>query len=153
MTNTAEPRVAAEKAGEQTDYRLEDQIGFILRQVSQRHSQIFAELMTDGLTPTQFAALSKLSDAGECSQNQLGRLTAMDAATIKGVVDRLVKRGFVETRSDPTDRRRRVVALTPAGSEGIARAHAMARKITTQTQAPLTAAERRQLLNLLRKLR
>lgn len=153
MTNTAEPRVAAEKAIEPIEYNLEDQIGFILRQVSQRHAQIFAELMSDGLTPTQFAALSKLADAGEVSQNQLGRLTAMDAATIKGVVDRLVKRGFVETRSDPSDRRRRVVALTDAGAQGVEQARVQAKKITAQTQSPLSASERRQLLNLLRKLR
>jgi DNA-binding MarR family transcriptional regulator len=45
------------------------------------------------LTPTQWRALSKLTGASPRSQNQLGRLTAMDVATIKGVIDRPTARG------------------------------------------------------------
>src|SRR5262249_1640747 len=66
-------------------YILDEQIGFILRQVWQRHTTIFAREIGINLTPTQWAALSKLAETGPCSQNQLGRLTAMDVATIKGV--------------------------------------------------------------------
>ena len=47
------------------------------------HPTLFAAAMSDELTPTQFAALVKLKAEGPCSQNRLGRLTAMDAATIK----------------------------------------------------------------------
>ena len=46
------------------------------------------------VTTTQFAALAKLAEQGPLSQNQLGRATAMDAATIKGVVGRLVRGGW-----------------------------------------------------------
>jgi len=49
--------------------------------------------------------LAKLYEVGPCSQNRLGRLTAMDAATIKGVIDRLTKRGFTEVRADLQDAR------------------------------------------------
>src|SRR6266446_7616463 len=69
-------------------YILDEQIGFILRQVWQRHATIFAREIGINLTPTQWAALAKLNETGPCSQNQLGRLTAMDVATIKGVIDR-----------------------------------------------------------------
>ena len=72
-------------------YRLEDQVGFYLRRAGQRHAAIFAEYMTDDLTPTQWAALVKLAEFVSLSQNLLGRETAMDAATIKGVVDRLTR--------------------------------------------------------------
>ena len=73
-------------------YILEEQIGFILRQVWQRHATIFAREIGINLTPTQWAALAKLTETGPCSQNHLGRLTAMDVATIKGVIDRLTAR-------------------------------------------------------------
>ena len=63
-------------------YKLDDQVGFVLRQAQQRHAALFASLMIEGLTPTQWAALSKLAEIGATSQNRLGRLTAMDAATI-----------------------------------------------------------------------
>jgi hypothetical protein len=70
-------------------YVLDEQIGFILRQVWQRHAAIFAREIGVNLTSPQWAVLSKLAETGACSQNQLGRLTAMDVATIKGVIDRL----------------------------------------------------------------
>src|SRR5262245_432885 len=81
-------------------YVLDEQVGFILRQVWQRHTAIFARDIGTNLTPTQWAALSKLAETGPCSQNQLGRLTAMDVATIKGVIDRLTARGLTETSPD-----------------------------------------------------
>src|ERR1700754_4004878 len=87
-------------------YILDEQIGFILRQVWQRHATIFARDIGINLTPTQWAAVSKLAETGACSQNQLGRLTAMDVATIKGVIDRLTARGLTETSPDPEDGRR-----------------------------------------------
>src|SRR5215471_1614495 len=98
-------------------YVLDEQIGFILRQVSQRHAVIFARDIGAELTPTQWAALSKLAETGPCSQNQLGRLTAMDVATIKGVIDRLTGRGLTETSADPEDGRRLRVSLTRAGQQ------------------------------------
>jgi MarR family transcriptional regulator, lower aerobic nicotinate degradation pathway regulator len=132
---------------------LEEQIGFILRQVNQRHTTIFANGIGDELTPTQWAALVKLREIGPCSQNFLGRLTAMDAATIKGVVDRLGKRRLTETTPDPEDSRRRLVALTAAGERLLRERIAAAADITETTLAPLAAADRATLLRLLKKLR
>ncbi len=135
-----------------TDYRLEDQVGYVLRQAQQRHTTLFAELMIEGLTPTQWAALARLAECGAQSQNQLGRLTSMDAATIKGVVDRLNARGFTSARPDPDDSRRLIVELSPAGADVYARAAPIALEITSRTLAPLDEAERAQLVGLLRRI-
>ena len=133
-------------------YKLDDQIGFLLRQAQQRHTTLFSSLMIEGLTPTQWAALAKLAEVGSTSQNRLGRLTAMDAATIKGVIDRLVGRGYVTARADEADARRLLVDLTPLGAELYARAEPVARAITEQTLAPLDEEERRVMVALLRRL-
>ena len=102
---------------ESTDaYVLDAQIGFVLRQAYQRHSVVFAEMMGDAVTNTQWAALAKLREVGDCSQNRLGRLIGMDVATIKGVVERLVKRGYVQASPDLADRRRLVLSVTGEGS-------------------------------------
>jgi DNA-binding MarR family transcriptional regulator len=138
---------------QRTRYVLDDQIGFILRQVWQRHANIFARDIGTNLTPTQWAALSKLAEAGPCSQNQLGRLTAMDVATIKGVIDRLTARGLTETSSDPNDGRRLLVSLTRAGQQLADNTAANALAITKETLSPLDAKERETLLALLNKLR
>jgi DNA-binding MarR family transcriptional regulator len=134
-------------------YVLDEQVGFILRQVWQRHSSIFSRDIGTNLTPTQWAALSKLAETGPCSQNQLGRLTAMDVATIKGVIDRLTARGLTETSQDPEDGRRLLVSLTRAGQQLAEKLAPNALAITRETLAPLDAKERETLMGLLNKLR
>jgi DNA-binding MarR family transcriptional regulator len=148
MTEAARKRQSPSAA----NYKLDDQVGFILRQAQQRHTNIFASLMTDELTPTQWAVLAKLRESGPCSQNLLGRLTAMDAATIKGVIDRLSKRGMTATTPDPDDGRRLLVAMTAEGEAAYARAKPMAERITEATLEPLSGAERETLVGLLRRL-
>jgi DNA-binding MarR family transcriptional regulator len=138
-------------AGE--SYILDNQAGFILRQVSQRHSVIFVELIGEDITPTQWAALAKLMEIGPTSQNLLGRLTAMDAATIKGVILRLAKRQLVETLPDPSDARRLIVQLTERGSQMARKLMPRAAAITQVTLAPLTAKEQSDLISILTKLR
>jgi MarR family transcriptional regulator, lower aerobic nicotinate degradation pathway regulator len=133
-------------------YVLDAQVGFVLRQAQQRHTTIFASLMIEGLTPTQWAALAKLAELGPQSQNQLGRLTAMDAATIKGVIDRLTKRGFTATSPDPADGRRLLVALTEAGDKLYERATAIAVLITEETLRPLNEREQATFVALLGRL-
>ena len=136
-----------------TAYRLEQQVGYILRQASQRHAAIFSSRIPEQLTTTQFATLVRLQEVGPCSQNKLGRLTAMDAATIKGVTDRLIQRGFVAATIDPEDGRRRMLALTSAGLDIVARAIPVGLEISAETLEPLDAAEREQFITLLKKLR
>jgi DNA-binding MarR family transcriptional regulator len=134
-------------------YILDEQIGFILRQVWQRHAAIFARDIGINLTPTQWAAMAKLAETGPCSQNQLGRFTAMDVATIKGVIDRLSARGLTETSPDPGDGRRLLVSLTRAGQQMAEKAAPNALAISKETLATLDARERETLFALLNKLR
>ena len=136
---------------DESGYRLQEQVGFILRKAHQRHVAIFASHIGD-LTPPQFAALAKLRDVGETSQNQLGALIAMDAATIKGVIDRLKARGFVELSKHEGDKRRLMVSLTPAGRDAVEKLIPLAQKITAETLAPLNAREAATFLRLLAKL-
>jgi DNA-binding MarR family transcriptional regulator len=136
---------------EAADYRLDEQIGFILRRVTQRHLSIFAAAIPE-VTTTQFAVLARLSEIGPVSQNRLGRATAMDGATIKGVVDRLTKLGLVTTTADPADRRRRTVSLTGAGSGLFADRVATALAVSADTVAPLSPEDAATLRRLLLKL-
>lgn len=134
------------------EYRLDDQVGFLLRRAHQRHTALFHQQMPDGLTPTQFAAMARLRERGALSQNLLGREIALDGATIKGVVDRLVVRGFVRVDPDPDDGRRSLVSLTPTGEEVAARCTPVALEISERTLAPVAAEEQPRLLALLEDL-
>ena len=132
-------------------YILESQIGFVMRRVVQRHIAIFFSLIPD-LTPTQFAALAKLCELGQASQNELGRLTSMDVATIKGVVDRLRGRGLVSAEPLASDKRRLTLTPTPRGKALYRKLVSRAREVSQQTLSPLSEAESQQLMVLLRKL-
>ena len=142
-------RLASPLAG----YAVDEQVGFLLRRAHQRHAAIFLDAMAqDDLTPTQFTALVKTVEAGRITQNHLGRLAAMDPATIQGVVRRLTERGLLNRTHDPADRRTVVLESTAAGLALMPSAVASARRITEATLAPLDAEERRQFLSLLRKM-
>ncbi len=132
------------------DYVLDAQVGFLLRVLYQRNSALLSEAL-DGLTPTQWAAISKLEELGECSQNLLGRCTAMDAATIKGVVDRLVARGVMRQRPDPMHGRRLLVSLTAAGRKLFARSAAPAGAVSVATLGRLSTREQQTFVRLLTK--
>jgi DNA-binding MarR family transcriptional regulator len=146
-------RKTPEAPRREAPYRLEDQVGHVLRRVYQRASAIFQAHIDDpNVTPTQFAALVKLHDEGQLSQNHLGRLTAMDRATIQGVIRRLVGRALIVAEADPGDKRRTLLRLTDAGEVLVGRLIQGGRAVSAATLEPLTAAERKALLGLLRKI-
>ena len=139
--------------GSDDDYVLERQVGHLLRRAHQRHAAIFQEMIGDSqLTPLQFAALVKLRDLGEVSQNQLGRLIAMDAATMQGVIKRLLARGLIARRRDPDDRRRLILSLTADSRKLVDSAVAAGRKITRRTLEPLSESEQRVFMDYLARL-
>jgi DNA-binding MarR family transcriptional regulator len=144
------PDDAPDKSGA---YVLDEQIGFLLRRAHQRATSIFAGNFGPlKLTPTQFTALAKIADRGSVSQNHLGRMTAMDPATMKGVIDRLLDRGLITRNPDPDDRRRAVLELTDTGLALLQEAVPKGFSTTEETLAPLTADERLRFLALLKKI-
>lgn len=147
----AKPRPAPPDTGESV-YAVEEQIGFLLRAAMQRHTTLFFSRMPDNVTQTQLAVLGKLLEIGSCTQNHLGRLVCLDPVTTMGVVDRLRKRGLVQTTNDPGDRRRRTVSLTDTGLRVTKLAIKIGTEITALTLAPLTLRERQTIARLLKKL-
>ena len=64
------PQVAKQASAndDDPDYRLEEQVGFLMRRAHQRHTAIFAaRIGPHQLTPTQFATLAKIHDEGTVS--------------------------------------------------------------------------------------
>ncbi len=134
-------------------YRVERQIGYLLRRAHQRASAIFQEQIGDpNITPTQFSSLVKLHEEGELSQNHLGRLVGMDKATTQGVIRRLKARNLVSARADPGDARRTRLRLTLEGERLVQRLMLAGPRVTTETLKPLSAEEQRQLVNLLARI-
>ena len=133
-------------------YILDEQVGYLLRLASQRHAAIFQAHTLEGLTAQQFAALVRIGEHERVSQNRLGRLAAMDVATIKGVADRLRQKGLTRTEADPGDKRRMLISLTEEGRALLARMSDIGHAISDETLAPLSREERRDFLTLLQKI-
>lgn len=134
-------------------YRLEDQVGFLLRRAYQRASGNLTERIGEhDLTPPQFATLARLWEHGKVSQNQLGRLVAMEPANIRDVVQRLKKRDLVATERDPMDARLILVSLTAKGLQLTEALLPINAACTAKTLAPLDPGERQLLFDFLRRI-
>jgi DNA-binding MarR family transcriptional regulator len=136
----------------QTDYVLEEQVGYLIRLAGQRHTAIFQAMAPLRLTPTQFSAMIRLAQRGPCSQNELGRRASMDVATIKGVVDRLRDRGMIIATPDAKDKRRSILAIAPDYQDVITDLFQAGLAISEETLKPLSTDERKTLVALLKKI-
>jgi DNA-binding MarR family transcriptional regulator len=134
-------------------YRIEEQIGYLLRRSHQRASAIFqANIGDPNITPTQYSSMAKLNEYSELSQNLLGRLVGMDKATMQGVVRRLKERRLVDSRPDPGDARRTLLSLTVEGQRLINKLLINGPAVSRETLKPLTPQEQRHLLELIAKI-
>ncbi len=154
MRNIAKKQVEPKAAtNAPRPYRIEDQVGYLLRRAHQRASSIFQTSIGDpNITPTQYSSMVKLNEYKELSQNLLGRLVGMDKATMQGVVRRLKERGLVDSRPDPGDARRTLLSLTTEGQRLVNKLLINGPAVSRETMKPLTAQEQRQLLDLLSRI-
>jgi DNA-binding MarR family transcriptional regulator len=111
MATSVEPKVKAD-------------LGFLLAQASFALStELTAALAAIGVTPRGFCVLSKALGA-EKTQGALAAESALDKTTMVVTVDELERAGLAERRPSTTDRRVRIIAVTPEGermvSEGAA---------------------------------
>jgi len=134
-------------------YRLDDQVGHLLRRAYQRaSSQLASRIRVYDLTPVQHATLIRLWEMGPLSQNQLGRVVAMPPANIHSLVRRLEARGLM--RRDPSDRDKRLltVSLTEEGRKLAEELIPLDAASTEAALKMLNQAERDALYAILKKL-
>jgi DNA-binding MarR family transcriptional regulator len=105
-----------------------------------------------GLSPKGFGALAILVREGPVSQQRLGAKQGVDRTTTVAVVDDLERAGFVERRRDPSDRRAYSLQPTAKGRRVLERAAEAATRAEDEFLAPLSAADRLRLKQLLRAL-
>jgi DNA-binding MarR family transcriptional regulator len=153
MTIENEIEVQGSSVTGSADLPLAQQIGFLIRKLYQKNQVIWNELcLDDQITSPQASVLFTLSREGPCSLTELGRATAMDPATTRGVVDRLHKRKMITLQDDETDRRKVILHLDEAGRLFVERMHPVIPSIADATLSPLNVAEQVALHYLLIKL-
>jgi MarR family 2-MHQ and catechol resistance regulon transcriptional repressor len=105
-----------------------------------------------GLCTSDFGVLEALLHKGPLPVNTLGRKVLLTSGSITTAVDRLVSRGLVRRKSNPHDRRVRLVELTARGRALIEPAFARHERDLERVVSVLTRTERTLLVSLLRKL-
>ena len=104
-----------------------------------------------GLGLSDFAVLELLLHKGPQPVNVIGKKVLLTSGSITSAVDRLESRQLVRRTGDPLDRRSRIVTLTPAGRHLIRRSFRRHAEDMEQALAVLNAAERAELVRLLKK--
>jgi DNA-binding MarR family transcriptional regulator len=128
-------------------------IGFLLRLAYQRNQALFQRHSIDAsLTSVQMAVLHVLAEKRASSLKDLRKLTAMDAATTTGVVERLAARALITLTPDPTDRRRTIARLNAKGRDLTKRMLPTLKEIADATLEPLSPHERVTLIGLLERI-
>jgi DNA-binding MarR family transcriptional regulator len=96
-----------------------------------------------GLTVNDSRALTSLDAEAGRTMRSLADVWSCDASTATWIVDRLERKGLAERRLQPTDRRLRLVGLTPAGvrmrDEMLARMYDTPAELMDLTTADLAA--------------
>jgi len=127
--------------------------GHLVRRAHQRAVAIFMEeAAAFDVTPVQFAILNALVDQPGEDQITLAGRVALDAATLGAVIARLHARGLVRRESDPRDRRRKLLWITPAGEALVAQMVRPAERVQERLMEPLSAEEQARLVELLARL-
>ena len=107
------------------------------------------------IEPWEFDVLAALRRAGKpyrLSPGQLLRETMVTSGTMTNRIDRLGERGFVDRSPDPHDRRSVLVGLTVAGKRAVDGAFESLLASERELLGELSAAERRELAGLLKRL-
>jgi MarR family transcriptional regulator, 2-MHQ and catechol-resistance regulon repressor len=104
------------------------------------------------LGDSDLRVLEALLHKGPLPVNAIGPKVFLTPGSISTAVDRLYEKGLVSRTESDTDRRVRVVDLTPEGRTLIKQIFSAHAKDMEKLAEVLTSAERRQLLKALKKL-
>ncbi len=94
-----------------------------------------------GVTQTQFLMLTAIRAYGRCTMGILARNLHIRMPTATGIVDRLVRRGYVRRLPTSEDRRQVAVDLTPSGQQFIRQFQFVIRRRWAEVLESLPASE------------
>ena len=150
MATIADPRT--EQPSEAAPAPLCDNLCWLLSRASWTlTTELTAALEDLGVSPRAHSVLAAAA-TGEYSQTQLARLVGLDKTTMVVTLDELEAAGLAERRPSPTDRRARVIAVTPAGAKALREAQRIGDEIRDDVLSVLSDADRTAFLGALTQL-
>jgi DNA-binding MarR family transcriptional regulator len=133
--------------------RLAEKPTWLISETSRHGHRLLTEKLAEaGSRGYDYRLLAALQEFGPASQARLGRRTGMDRSDVASVLNDLADRGLAERSPDPADGRRNVITITPAGTAHLRRLDELLADVQDELLAPLSPAEREQLITLLTRV-
>jgi DNA-binding MarR family transcriptional regulator len=148
------PEESDERAdGEPNRGRLEGLLGYFLRRADVFTFQSFnAHLAEDRLSPGQLGVLLMCEANPGINQTRLGKALGIDRSTLVAMIDLLESRGLVARTPSAIDRRSHALKLTRQGEAFLKALQPRLQRHEAEIARSLSAAERRQLMELLARI-
>jgi DNA-binding MarR family transcriptional regulator len=132
---------------------LNDRPGFLIRRLHQIHLALFAEECEPyGVTPVQFSILTVAAAQPGIEQGELAQHIGVDRTTLANVLARLETRGLLTRAIATTDRRVKLVTLTPQGRKTLKNMQSAAERAHARTIEALPPEQRDAFLEALSAL-
>ena len=111
------------------------------------------ELFKGKITLPQFFILSHLCKQGESKMSELADVMDVTTAAVTGIVDRLVRYGYIMRFYDPKDRRVINIKLTAKGSNMVQKINRQRKQITSEVFGRISKEERNNYLSIMLHIR
>ncbi len=145
--------LARDELSADTPEPLMESIPFLVTRIHAAiHATMLAALEPAGIEPRHFGSLTALTSSGPVSQADLARMLGVSHPSVVQIVDDLEQRGLLERRRLRTDRRTQMLHLTTATAPTVQRATQIVVDTENHLLVALSAQQRAQLLDLLRRL-
>jgi MarR family transcriptional regulator, lower aerobic nicotinate degradation pathway regulator len=138
---------------DQPALRLDSLPTWLLSRSSGRAHRLLADAFAAaGARGYHYRMLAALEDLGPASQATAGRRAEMDRSDVVAALNELEADGFIERAPDPDDRRLKIVSITAAGKRRLKQLDEVVNFVQEELLAPLSAAERAELVRLLSRV-
>ncbi|MFD7153225.1 MarR family winged helix-turn-helix transcriptional regulator [Kribbella sp. NPDC059898] len=139
--------------GDQTPERLKAQLSRLVGMTAAQTQRVSSEaLRAIGAHKDHFVVLAALAEFGPASQAAVAGRARVYKSDLVAVLNELSDSGWIRRAPDPTDKRRNVITITPAGSARLVELDTVLSAVNNHITAPLTADERTQLFTLLTRV-
>lgn len=138
---------------EEPPTRLRGKPSWLISKASARAHRLIGEAMAAaGGRAYHFAILAALEEFGPDSQVRIGQRCGIDQSDMHAMLNELTAQGHVARASDPSDRRRNLITLTPAGRRRLEELDTALSKVQDDLLNALPADERDRLTALLARV-
>jgi DNA-binding MarR family transcriptional regulator len=153
FVSTQEPLSLASLPRPRPPKELRTSVSFLLKRMGFRLKERSIQAYeATGLSPYDHGVLALLDEQAVETQAMIADALGYDRSHLVGVLDDLEARELIARRRDPSDRRRHLVTLTPAGKDTLEQLRAVAKQVDDEFFEPLSAEERKELFTLLARI-